>query len=137
MKFTNLKWSDFSKYFKNVLNFLQMFSILAIPSFSFQVTFRCTTPAYVPYGLFVILFEAKQEEQPSKWQYGHNSAPRPNIKNIKALYFLQLLKLKKAKHPYFFEFWPRDWDMVTFISCPLYFSLVNWLILMRKLPKHI
>ena len=42
------------------------------------------------------------------WEKGHNSAPRPKIKKVKALCFLQLLKLEKAKCLYFFWFMAQE-----------------------------
>ena len=38
-------------------------------------------------------------------------APGPQIKKVRALSFLQLLKFEKAKCPYFFDFLPKSRDM--------------------------
>ena len=42
------------------------------------------------------------------------SAPGPQIKKIRTLSFLQLLKFEKAKCPYFFDLWPRSRDISNF-----------------------
>ena len=42
---------------------------------------------------------------------GHISAPGPQIKKLRTLSFLQLLKFEKAKYPYFFDLWPRGQDI--------------------------
>ena len=62
------------------------------------------------YDHFVISKKAHREEETSKWQFCHISAPRPNIKKIKALCFLQLVKLNNGKYLLIFglgsEIWP-------------------------------
>ena len=50
-----------------------------------------------------------------KLENGRISAPEPQIKKIRVLYFLQLLKLQKAKCLYFFCLWPRSRDMAIFL----------------------
>ena len=44
----------------------------------------------------------------------HISAPGPQIKKLRTLSFLQLLKFEKAKFPYFFNLWPRGRDIGLF-----------------------
>ena len=44
----------------------------------------------------------------------HISAPGPQIKKLRTLSFLQLLKFEKAKYPYFFYLWPRGQDIGIF-----------------------
>ena len=46
-----------------------------------------------------------------KKQYGYILAIWPVIKKIRALYFLQLWKLKKIKWPYFLDWWSNGWDI--------------------------
>ena len=52
------------------------------------------------------------KEQPRERQFGQISVPRPRMKQLMALCFLELLKVKKVK-------WPSDWDMATFSKCLL------------------
>ena len=78
------------------------------------------------YGHLFISKKAHREEQPSKWQYGHISVPRQNLKKIKLLCFLELLKLKKRKYLYFFDFMPRDWDMDHFKRQPGFLCIFHW-----------
>ena len=42
------------------------------------------------------------------------SAPGPQIKKLRTLSFLQLLKFEKATCLYFFDFWPRCRDIGNF-----------------------
>ena len=42
------------------------------------------------------------------------SAPGPQIKKVRTLSFLQLLKFEKSKCPYFFDLWPRSRDIANF-----------------------
>ena len=44
-------------------------------------------------------------------QNGHSSAIWPPNENLRALSFLQLLKLEKRKCLYFLDFWPVGWDI--------------------------
>ena len=43
------------------------------------------------------------------------SSKKPQIKKIRPLYFLQLLKFEKANHPYFFNLRPHSWAMDVFL----------------------
>ena len=43
------------------------------------------------------------------------SSKKPQIKKIRPLYFLQLLKFEKANHLYFFNLRPHSWAMDIFI----------------------
>ena len=44
----------------------------------------------------------------------HISAPGPQIKKLRTLSFLQLLKFEIVKYPYFFNLWPRGRDIGLF-----------------------
>ena len=55
-----------------------------------------------------------QREIHAKWYIGHISAPGPQIKKLRSLSFLQLLKFEKSKCTYFFDLWPRSLDFGNF-----------------------
>ena len=55
-------------------------------------------------------------------QNGHSSAIWPPNENLRALSFLQLLKLEKRKCLYFLDFWPVGWD-IAILSFYQYLSI--------------
>ena len=57
----------------------------------------------------------RQREIPANLQSGHISAPVQELRKLKALYFLQLLKFEKTKCPYFLQFLLRGWDIAIFL----------------------
>ena len=61
----------------------------------------------------ISLFEARgvRFELSSEEEIAYISAPGPQIKKLRTLSFLQLLKFEKAKYPYFFDLWPRGQDI--------------------------
>ena len=65
----------------------------------------------------ISLFEARgvRFELSSEEEIANISAPGPKIKKVRTLSFLQLLKFEKAKHPYFFNLWPRVQDIGLFL----------------------
>ena len=65
-------------------------------------------------ALFWYLFLLVDESLDWRWQKRHISVPEPSIKKLKALCFLQLLKLDKAKCLYFSHIWPRYRDIGVF-----------------------
>ena len=64
----------------------------------------------------ISLFEAlgARFELSSVEEIANISAPGPQIKKVRTLSFLQLLKFEKEKCPYFFNLWPRGRDIGLF-----------------------
>ena len=70
-----------------------------------------------------------------KRRNGHISAPGPQIKKLRTLSFLQLLKFEKAKYPYFFNLWPRGRDIGLFsLDDGTYSSSSFWKVTLQR--KH-
>ena len=64
----------------------------------------------------------------TKWQKAHISLNFGQIQKIKALYFLQLWKLKKIKCPYFLDPTSYNWDMSILRFCPFgaFYGFMIW-----------
>ena len=70
-----------------------------------------------------------------KWENANISAPGPQIKKLRTLSFLQLLKFEKAKYPYFFNLWPRGRDIGLFsLDDGTYSSSSFWKVTLQR--KH-
>ena len=90
----NIKRAKPSKYIFNLFEFLNKFNLITT-EYSIRGWDLTSLWSY---------WSNVDKDQHWEWQFGHISGPRTKVRKLKKLYFLEFIKVNKAKCLYFFNF---------------------------------